>query len=280
MRENVVRVLTLATRSAFASSPFRASAPRPSPIPLGAAIATPSREPLPRRKQSPLAGAAVVALVSLCACRGNVPREDDKPSAAPAPAAAGPLSGKTIAFVATDGVEEAELVEPRRLLAERGARTVVVAPRAGTIRALRASGAGCAERGTTIAVDLPLDRADPASFDGLVLPGGVSNADTLRADPRVVRLVQWLVQRDRVVAAIGHAPWLLVESGAVRDRTMTSWPSLKSDLLNAGAVWVDREVAEDKGVVTSRGPDDVEALVKKTTEALLAPARQQKHAER
>jgi protease I len=219
--------------------------------------------------------------VTLAACRDITTSKsrghgEGKVLAAEAPAASGVLHGKTLAILTTDGFEQAELVKPRRMFADRGAKTVVVAPKPGTIQ-----GYNHLDRGDKVAVDMALDQADPSSFDGIVLPGGVANTDALRLDGRAVSFVRSFVERNMVVAAIGHAPWMLIESGVVRDRTMTSWPSLKTDLLNAGAVWADREVQSDNGLVTSRKPEDIEAFVKKTSEELLEPAHQgRKHAER
>src|SRR5690606_32190822 len=109
-----------------------------------------------------------------------------------------------------------------------------------------------------VLVEMTLDQADPKAFDGLILPGGVASPDELRVDPRAVRFVRAFGDANKTVAAICHAPWLLIEAGLVRDRTVTSWPSLKTDLLNAGATWIDREVASDRRVITSRKPEDIE----------------------
>jgi protease I len=223
--------------------------------------------------------AVTLAAATLAACRDHAssePTASTKVLVAPLPAANGPLRGKTIAILATDGFEQLELVKPRQLLADRGAKTIVVAPRPGTIQ-----GFNHLDRGDRVAVDVALAQADPKTFDGVLLPGGVANPDALRLDPRAVHFVQSFLERNLVVAAICHAPWMLIEAGAVRDRTMTSWPSLKTDLLNAGAVWVDREVQSDNGLVTSRKPEDIDAFVRKTTEELLEPAHQaDKHAQR
>ncbi|MDF2693216.1 MAG: protease, partial [Labilithrix sp.] len=224
--------------------------------------------------------ALVLGAVTVAACRDNAAIKerselDGKVVEAPLTAKAGPLQGKTIAILATDGFEQVELVKPRKMLADEGAKTVVIAPKAGTIQ-----GYVHRDRGDRVAVDQTLDQADPNAFDGLVLPGGVANPDALRLDPRAVRFVRTFVEQNMVVAAICHAPWMLVEAGVVRDRTVTSWPSLKTDLLNAGAVWVDREVQSDRGIVTSRKPEDIDAFVKKTTEELLEPAHRRGHAKR
>lgn len=212
--------------------------------------------------------------VALVACRDNAtppPRNEHKSTtiASPAPAARGELQGTTIAFLATDGFEEVELVKTQQMFADRAAKTVVVAPKLGTIQ-----GYNHRDAGDKVLVDVELDDADPSTFDALVLPGGVANPDELRMDPRALRFVRSFAEARKPIAAICHAPWLLVEAGLVRDRTVTSWPSLKTDLLNAGATWLDRDVIVDRGIVTSRKPEDIDAFVKKTTDELLAhPAK-------
>jgi len=171
------------------------------------------------------------------------------------------LNGKRVAILATDGVEEVELIEPRKALDAAGARTSVVSPKPSTIKSWRHD-----HWGGEIRVDTPLDRANPNDFDALMLPGGVMNPDHLRQDDRAVGFVRSFFQAGKPVAAICHAPWLLVEADVVRGRTVTSWPSLETDLRNAGADWVDREVVTDEGLVTSRRPDDIPAFNKKMIE--------------
>ncbi len=171
------------------------------------------------------------------------------------------LSGKRIAILATDGVEQVELTEPRKALDAAGAKTELVSPAKGQLQAWKHL-----EKGDKFPVDVELDAADPNNYDALVLPGGVANPDQLRMLPKAVQFVKSFFQHDKPVAAICHAPWLLVEAGVVRDRTVTSWPSLHTDLKNAGAKWVDREVVEDDGLVTSRQPDDLPAFNKKIIE--------------
>ena len=171
------------------------------------------------------------------------------------------LKGKRVAILATDGVEQVELTEPRKALEDAGAETVLVSPKAGTIK-----GWHHAKWGDEFDVDLPLQDARVDDFDALMLPGGVMNPDRLRMNAQAVEFVRAFFRRAKPVAAICHAPWLLVEADVVRDRTLTSWPSLQTDLRNAGADWVDREVVTDEGLVTSRKPDDIPAFNRKMLE--------------
>jgi protease I len=165
------------------------------------------------------------------------------------------LQGKKVAILVTDGFEQAELLEPRRALDEAGATTQVVSSKDGKVR-----GWNMKEWGQEVSVDVPLDSADPDEFDALLLPGGVMNPDHLRMDPDAVEFVQQFVEDGKPIAAICHGPWTLIEAGAVRGRKMTSWPSLQTDLKNAGANWVDQEVVRDGQFVTSRKPDDIPAF--------------------
>jgi len=171
------------------------------------------------------------------------------------------LQGKRIAIVATDGFEQAELTEPLKALREAGATPEVVAPKSGRIQGMRHH-----DKGDTVAVDRTLDDARPEDYDGLVLPGGVANPDQLRTDPRAVAFIRAFFDARKPVAAICHGPWTLIEADVVRGRTLTSWPSLKTDLKNAGARWVDREVVVDDGLVSSRKPDDLPAFCAKMIE--------------
>lgn len=171
------------------------------------------------------------------------------------------LKGKRVAILATDGVEQVELVEPRKALDEAGAKTTLISPKSGKIKAWQHD-----HWGDEIPVDMPLDGAAPGDFDALLLPGGVMNPDHLRTEPKAVAFARDMFNAGKPVAAICHGPWLLVEAGVVRDRTMTSWPSLQTDLRNAGAEWVDREVVTDMGLVTSRKPDDIPAFNRKMLE--------------
>jgi deglycase len=165
------------------------------------------------------------------------------------------LQGKKVAILATDGVEQVELLKPRQALQDAGARTQLIAPKSGKIQ-----GWNHDERGQEIPVDLELRSADPAQFDALLLPGGVMNPDNLRMDQNAVRFVKHFFDAGKPVAAICHGPWMLVEAGAAQGRALTSWPSLKTDINNAGGHWVDKEVIRDQGLVTSRKPDDIPAF--------------------
>ena len=165
------------------------------------------------------------------------------------------LQGKTIAILATDGFEQSELTKPKKALEEAGARTQVISPTGKKIK-----GWDKKDWGEAVAVDITLDSADPASYDALLLPGGVMNPDQLRMNPAAVRFVKHFFEHAKPVAAICHGPWMLVEAGAVQGRTVTSWPSLKTDIRNAGGTWVDEEVVLSNGVVTSRKPDDIPAF--------------------
>ena len=166
-----------------------------------------------------------------------------------------PLNGLRVAILATDGFEQSELTEPRRALAEAGAATEVISPKSGTIK-----GWNHKEWGQDVSVDETLDRADPDNYDALVLPGGVMNPDSLRMQPKAVAFVKAFFDARKPVGAICHGPWTVVESGAAKGHTMTSWPSLRTDIENAGADWVDREVVVDDNLVTSRKPDDIPAF--------------------
>jgi protease I len=171
------------------------------------------------------------------------------------------LNGKRVAILATDGVEQSELEEPRKALDEAGATTVVVSPKEGHIKGWQHG-----QWGTEIPVDLALTEASPNAFDALLLPGGVMNPDRLRLNKQAVQFVKSIFQAGKPVAAICHGPWLLVEADVVRNRTVTSWPSLQTDIRNAGGDWVDREVVNDAGLVTSRKPDDIPAFNRKMIE--------------
>jgi protease I len=173
------------------------------------------------------------------------------------------LNGKRIAILAANGVEQVEMTEPRKALDAAGAKTELVSPAHGKLQAWKHM-----EKGDQFPVDVELASADPKNYDALVLPGGVANPDQLRMIPQAVEFVRSFFEQDKPVAAICHAPWMLIESGAVRGRTLTSWPSLQTDLKNAGARWVDREVVEDNGLITSRKPDDLPAFNKKIIEVL------------
>jgi len=165
------------------------------------------------------------------------------------------LKGKTVAILATDGFEQSELMQPRLALEEAGARTQVVSPADKKIK-----GWNHKDWGEEVAVDVALKSADASKYNALLLPGGVMNPDQLRMNPDAVKFVKAFFDERKPVAAICHGPWMLVEAGAVHGRTVTSWPSLKTDIRNAGGTWVDEEVTVGNGVVTSRKPDDIPAF--------------------
>ena len=166
------------------------------------------------------------------------------------------LSGRTIAFlVAPEGVEQVELTEPWSAVEDAGGTPKLLSTDSGEVQAFHHL-----DKGDTFTVDAVVADADPTSYDGLVLPGGVANPDALRTDEDAVAFVRAFVEAERPVAAICHAPWTLVEADVVRGRRMTSWPSLQTDLRNAGADWVDEEVVVDGRLVTSRKPDDLPAF--------------------
>lgn len=171
------------------------------------------------------------------------------------------LQGKRVAILATDGVEQSELQEPRKALDASGATTTLISPKSGSIKAWQHD-----HWGDQIPVDLALEQARADDFDALMLPGGVMNPDRLRMDERAVRFARNFFEAGKPVAAICHAPWLLVEAGVVRGRTLTSWPSLQTDIRNAGGDWVDRDVVTDEGLVTSRKPADIPAFNRKMIE--------------
>jgi protease I len=173
----------------------------------------------------------------------------------------GKLRGKRVAILATDGVEQVELIEPRKALIEAGATTVIVSPKAQSIQGYQHD-----QKGDEIAVDQSLDSARESEFDALLLPGGVMNPDQLRQDKKAVDFVRHFFEAGKPVAAICHGPWLLVEAGVIQGRTLTSWPSLKTDIRNAGGDWVDRQVISDEGLVTSRKPEDIPAFNAKMIE--------------
>ncbi|MCF7749681.1 type 1 glutamine amidotransferase [Bacillus subtilis subsp. subtilis] len=174
------------------------------------------------------------------------------------------LNGKQVAVLATDGFEQSELQEPKRLLESWGATVTVIAP--GGARQIR--GWKGKDWGETVAVDQALDGARPDAFDALVLPGGVINPDALRIDAQAVDFIKAFGALGKPVAAICHGPWLLVESGLAKGRAVTSWPSLKTDLGNAGAQWRDAEVVVDGNLITSRKPDDIPAFADAVAKAL------------
>ena len=165
------------------------------------------------------------------------------------------LNGLKVAILVTDGFEQVEMTEPRRALDEAGAETRLVSPKDGQVKAWKFT-----EWGDEFPVDVPLSGARPENFDALLLPGGVINPDKLRTLPEAVAFAKAFFDAGKPVASICHGPWTVIEAGAARGRRLTSWPSLKTDLKNAGAEWVDQEVVVDQGLVTSRKPDDIPAF--------------------
>ena len=173
------------------------------------------------------------------------------------------LEGKRIAFLLTDGVEQVELTEPWKKVEEEGGTPELVSLESGEIQ-----GFEHLDKADTFEVDKTVQEADESDYDGLVLPGGVANPDFLRTDEDAVAFVRAFFEQAKPVGVICHGPWTLIEADVVRGRTLTSWPSLKTDLRNAGATWVDEEVVVDEGLVTSRKPDDLEAFCAKAVEEI------------
>jgi len=172
------------------------------------------------------------------------------------------LQGKKIAFLmSNEGVEQVELTEPLRAVREAGAEAELLAPEADEIQAFNHL-----DKGDTFETDRAVGEADASEYDGLVLPGGVANPDQLRTKPEALEFVRGFFEAGKPVGAICHAPWTLIDAGVAQGRTLTSWPSLQTDLGNAGAEWVDEEVHVDQGLVTSRKPDDLEAFNAKIVE--------------
>lgn len=165
------------------------------------------------------------------------------------------LKGLKVAILVTDGFEQVEMTEPRRALDEAGAQMQLVSPKEGRVKAWNFT-----DWGDTFPVDMALGDASPEHFDALLLPGGVINPDALRTLPAAVAFVKAFFDSGKPVASICHGPWTVIEAGAARGRRVTSWPSLKTDLQNAGATWIDDEVVADRGFVTSRKPDDIPAF--------------------
>jgi protease I len=177
------------------------------------------------------------------------------------------LRDKKIAILVADGFEQVEMTEPRKALEEAGAKTELVSPAQKEVQ-----GWNHQEKANKFPVDVELDAAHPGNYDALLLPGGVMNPDQLRVNPKAVEFVKSFFQDGKPVAAICHGPWMLVEADVVYGRAVTSWPSVKTDLRNAGAQWLDMEVVSDHGLVTSRKPDDIPAFNRKMIEAFAGGA--------
>ncbi len=173
------------------------------------------------------------------------------------------LKGKRIAFLATDGVEQVELTEPWKAVQEAGGTAELISPKSGTIQ-----GFDHHDKVDTFPVDKTVEKADPGEYDGLVLPGGVINPDILRTDENAMQFVSRFFEEGKPVGAICHGPWSLVETGVVKGRKLTSWPSLQTDIENAGGTWVDQELVIDRGLFTSRKPDDLPAFCAKLVEEM------------
>ena len=182
------------------------------------------------------------------------------------------LKGKRVAILVADGFEQVELTEPRKALDEAGAKTQIVSSVAEKVQGWKHF-----DKADHFKVDVALDTAAADNFDALLLPGGVANPDQLRMNPKAVAFVRSFFDAGKPVAAICHGLWTVIETGAARGRRMTSWPSLKTDLKNAGADWVDQEAVVDKGLVTSRSPDDIPAFNREAIK-LFSAARGRRHA--
>jgi protease I len=171
------------------------------------------------------------------------------------------LNGKKVAILVADGFEQVEMTKPREALENAGAETKIVSPKSGQIQGMQH-----ADKGEKFDVDLTLQNARPEEFDALMIPGGLMNPDQLRSTPEALNFVRHFFQEGKPVAAICHAPWVLIDAGVVRGRTLTSWPAIKTDVRNAGGNWVNEEVVVDNGLVTSRKPDDIPAFNEKMIE--------------
>jgi protease I len=173
------------------------------------------------------------------------------------------LNGKRVAILVAEGFEQSEMVEPRKALEGAGAETLIVSPAKDEVQ-----GWNHFDKAERYNVDVPIEEANADEFDALLLPGGVANPDQLRTQPQAVAFVKRFVESGKPIGVICHGPWTLIEAGAVKGRTLTSWPSLRTDLVNAGAKWVDQEVVVDRGLVSSRKPADLPAFSKKLIEEI------------
>ena len=171
------------------------------------------------------------------------------------------LNNTKVAILVAEGFEQEELTSPREALDNAGAHTMIVSPEAGEVQ-----GWNHYDKGDMFAVDVPLAEASADDFDALLLPGGVANPDQLRMKPEAVSFIKQFFEAGKPVAVICHGPWTLIEAGVVKGRKITSWPSVKTDLINAGAEWVDEECVVDRGLVSSRKPDDLPAFNEKMIE--------------
>lgn len=171
------------------------------------------------------------------------------------------LDGKKVAILVTDGFEQVEMTKPRQALDKAGAETKIVSLNPGKIQGMHH-----ADKGDKFDVDLTLDEARPEEFDALLIPGGLMNPDALRSNDDALEFTRHFFREGKPVAAICHGPWVLIDAGVVRGRTLTSWPAIKNDVKNAGGKWVNEEVVVDNGLVTSRNPDDIPAFNKKMIE--------------
>jgi len=185
------------------------------------------------------------------------------------------LRNKRVAVLVENGFEQSELTEPKRALEQAGASVDIVSPQPKVVKGWQHAGWG-----DEIAVDRRLEDAKPEQYDALMLPGGVMNPDKLRINARAIEFIKHFVDTGKPIAAICHGPWPLIETGIVRGRKVTSWPSLKTDLRNAGADWVDQEVVVDNGLVTSRKPDDIPAFNRKMIEEFAEGKHPRQHKER